>query len=135
MSEEIKAIETLKNIVIQEYDWWINKGDYAESNVKEANDAIKTILNLIEKQQKEINKLKEQNKKYQRIEKGTTIIYKSKAKYVREDRIEKYYVNKNKIRNKIKELEKIKNTEVNIFSHDFFTLERTIKVLQELLGE
>ena len=61
MSEEIKAIETLKNIVIQEYDWWINKGDYAESNVKEANDAIKTILNLIEKQQKEIEELKEDN--------------------------------------------------------------------------
>ena len=56
--EEKKAIETLKNIVIQEYDWWINKGDYAESNVKEVNDAIKTILNLIEKQQKEIEKLR-----------------------------------------------------------------------------
>jgi hypothetical protein len=59
--EEKEAIETFKNIVIQEYDWWINKDDYAESNVEEANDAIKTILKLIEKQQKEIEELKEDN--------------------------------------------------------------------------
>lgn len=56
--EEKEAIETLKNIVIQEYDWWIDKGDYAESNVEEAKDAIKIILNLIEKQEKEIEELK-----------------------------------------------------------------------------
>jgi ketol-acid reductoisomerase len=55
--KEKKAIETLKNIVIQEYDWWINKGDYAESNVKEANDAIKTILKLIKKQEKIIDEM------------------------------------------------------------------------------
>ena len=41
------------------------------------------FVNLIKKQQKEIDKLKEQNKQYQGIEDGTTIIYKSKAKYVR----------------------------------------------------
>ena len=96
---------------------------------------INLMISDIEYLLNEIKILKDENKKYQGIEEGTTIIYKSKAKYVREDRIEKYYVDKNKIREKIKELEKIKNTEVNIFSHDFLTLERTIKVLQELLEE
>ena len=44
-------------------------------------------------------------------------------------------ISTDEIGEKIKELEKNKNTEVNIFSHDFFTLERTIKVLEELLEE
>ena len=55
------------------------------------------ILNLIEQQQKEIEEFKG-------IKNGTTIIYKGKAKYIREDKINKYYVEKNKIRTKIKEL-------------------------------
>ena len=131
--EEKKAIETLKNIVIQEYDWWIDKGDYAESNVKEVNDAIKTILNLIKKQQKEIEELEAKNKQYQGIEKGTTIIYKSKAKYVREDKIEKYYIDKNKIREKIKELDELqKKSNLTGLITEY---QIKIQVLEELLGE
>ena len=61
-------------------------------------------------------KEKEKNKKYQGIENGTTIIYKSKAKYVREDRIEKYYFDKNKIREKIKTLRK---REEKIYKTDY----------------
>lgn len=84
------------------------------------------------------NKEKAKNKKYQGIENGTTIIYKSKAKYVREDRIEKYYIDKNKIREKIKELEefqeqhKIGNwADIPIEDYDL----DQINLLKELLGE
>ena len=72
-----------------------------------AQSDLRTLLNLIEKQQKEIEELEAKNKQYQGIEEGTTIIYKSKAKYVREDRIEKYYINKNKIREKMKEVKEL----------------------------
>lgn len=70
----------------------------------EQKELLKYKTDRIDQQQKEINELQEKNKKYQGIEEGTTIIFKSKAKYVREDKIEKYYINKNKIREKIKEL-------------------------------
>lgn len=92
---------------------------------------LKISLNLIKNQQKEIDKLKEKNKKYQGIENGTTIIYKAKAKYVREDRIKKYYVDKNKIREKIefyKRYGKVKN------SNEYVMCEE-IQVLEELLEE
>ena len=87
---------------------------------------LKTLLNLIKKQQKEIEKLKEKNKKYQGIEEGTTIIYKSKAKYVREDRIEKYYIDKNKIREFVK-----KETKQDTYNFDCISA----KKLEELLGD
>ena len=94
-------------------------------------EAIQGLLDLYQKE-------KEKNKKYQRIEKGTTIIYKSKAKYVREDRIEKYYIDKNKIREKIKELEQFQEQhkegtwgDIPIEDYDF----DKINLLKELLGE
>jgi hypothetical protein len=93
--EEKKAIERVLDFAITHID------DYeSEDNYK----YIETVKNLIAKQQKEIDKLKEQNKKYQGIENETTIIYKSKAKYVREDFIKRYYVDKNKIRERIKHI-------------------------------
>ena len=137
MSEEEKnSIEYLKSRI------YGNKGckfiDVAQSD-------LRTLLNLIEKQQKEINKLKEQNKKYQGIEDGTTIIYKSKAKYVREDRIEKYYIDKNKIREKIKELENCIDkpiVKLKVLQHGFthevntqFIIKTIINILNELLEE
>lgn len=63
-------------------------------------NAIKQAIQVIKKQQNELEK-------YQGIENGTTIIYKSKAKYVREDRILKYYVDKYKIREKNKRIRKL----------------------------
>lgn len=111
--EEKEAIETLKNIVIQEYDWWINKGDYAESNVKEANDAIKTILNLIKKHQKEIEGLKE--------------LLQKKNNYTHElekdlfEGCSNYVVRKDKIRKKMKEVKELSTA--------------GYEILKELLGE
>ena len=64
---------------------------------------ISMIINAIQGLLDLYNKEKE---KYKGIEEGTTIIYINKnAKYVREDKIEKYYISKNKIRAKIKEVE------------------------------
>ena len=113
--EEKKAIKNMK-VFARSHE------DMTGVTAKEINKALK----LIEKQQKEIEELEAKNKQYQGIEKGTTIIYKSKAKYVREDRIEKYYINKNKIREIIKEKAKTD-------TYNFKTID--IKDLEELLGE
>ena len=114
--EEKEAIERIKRQTDTTYEQRKNRLWYY----------LKISLNLIKKQQKEIDKLKEKNKKYQGIEKGTTIIYKSKAKYVREDRIEKYYINKNKIREFIK-----KETKQDTYNFDCIST----KKLEKLLGE
>lgn len=93
------------------------------------NKDIETIQGLLDLYQKE----KEKNKKYQGIENGTTIIYKSKAKYVREDRITRYYIDKYKIREKIKEIKKDENPSISSFQE--YAQEYAINKLQELLGE
>lgn len=122
--EEKKAIESIKFI----QDKCRNHETIIPiCSVTDLANAIDTVLHLIGNQQKEINKLKEQNKKYQGIEEGTTIIYKSKAKYVREDRIERYYVDKNEIREKIEFIKSLKEK--------FYYEENVISILQELLGE
>ena len=99
MSEEEKIVDRVSMI-----DQWKTSGDvYTQDEL----NAIGGLLDLYYKQQKEIEELEAKNKQYQGIEEGTTIIYKSKAKYVREDRIEKYYINKNKIREKMKEVKEL----------------------------
>lgn len=55
------------------------------------------VYRYILKKQKEIEE-------FRGIKNGTTIIYKGKAKYVREDKINKYYISKNKVREKIREV-------------------------------
>lgn len=133
--EEKEAILELKHFSNITAYW--KQEEYTNS---QTNSYIKIVLNLIKKQQKEIEELEAKNKQYQGIEDGTTIIYKSKAKYVREDRIEKYYVNKNKIREKIKELKEKGNYRdiYNPTGRVHFMKEETdyqIQVLYELLGE
>ena len=92
--EEQKAIEDIKNIVADLED--------AESGAvialqQDEIDSLKVIAELIDKQQKEIEE-------FRGIKNGTTIIYKCKAKYIREDKINKYYISKNKVREKIREV-------------------------------
>ena len=95
---------------------------YGTIDYKGIPNLYEPVIGLLDLYKKE----KEKNKKYQGIENGTTIIYKSKAKYVREDRIEKYYINKNKIREFIK-----KETKQDTYKFDCISA----KKLEELLGE
>ena len=130
MSEE-EAIKILENKVEKSKKIEIRNNPMLDIvyEIITENRAIETILDLY-------NKEKEKNKKYQGIENGTTIIFKSKAKYVREDRIEKYYINKNKIREKIKDLKKeqeeYKDSQEWEIQDDIVA---QIEVLEELLGE
>lgn len=50
---------------------------------------------------------------------------KAKKKYIVEDKINKYYISKDKIREKIKELEQIKNTALT---------ERTVEMMEDKIN-
>ena len=51
------------------------------------------------------------------------------------NKLQKDSINKDIIRDKIKELEEIKNKNIEYCSIDYFRLSRAINVLKELLGE
>jgi hypothetical protein len=120
--EEKEAIETFKNIVIQEYDWWIDKGDYAESNVEEANNSIKTILNLIEKQQKEIE---ETHNKLDKLDNADlTLVY-----------MNGFYDGENKWKDKIKEKIEFYKRYGKVKNSNEYVMCEEIEVLEELLEE
>lgn len=141
--EEKKAIEDIKNIVADLED--AESGAIISLQQEEIN-SLKIIAELVEKQQKEIeqqakeiarqdrsihklnlDKIQQQKEieEFRGIKNGTTIIYIGKAKYVREDKINKYYISKDKIREKIKEIEN---------EHTGST-RNALSVLQELLEE
>lgn len=108
--EEQKAIESLRK----------NRGvSFAYPNVIVMEKDIKTVLNLIDNQQREIEK-------FRGIKNGTTIIYKGKAKYVREDKINKYYISKDKIRKIIN----IRNND-DWYEDDYIIAVRKIRELLE----
>ena len=81
---------------------------------------VKTIINLIDKQQKEIEELKG-------IKNGTTIEYIGKATYWRKDKIEKYFISKDKIRELLKDIYYYYGQ-----NNDMFLID---KIRRELLGE
>ena len=60
MSEEQKeALEILKGLEFEEYDWYVKTDKiegHANDVVEKVEKALQTILNLFEKQQKEIEK-------------------------------------------------------------------------------
>lgn len=124
--EEKKAIETVKTITYE-------MGSIRESVEGHEEDlcALEKILNLIEKQQKEIEELKF---KYQARTDRTKVIIEDKQKEIKEahhkgfidGRISMKYEFQDKIRATIEDLEKHR-----IMSSDDFT----IKVLKDLLGE
>ena len=106
--EEKKAIEVFKNLV-DDLD-----GDEDWANIvlnKEELKSLRTIKNLIAKQQKEIEELKKPR-----------YIYNSKTEEITQIPINKNYISKDKIKDM---LEEIRNT-----GYPY-----TEKVLQELLGE
>ena len=81
---------------------------------------IQTLLNIIEKQQKEIEELKYKYKKYGKV-------------LFTEDAIKENYVSKNEIREKIEEIEDSLKEDC-IALHEFQRLAK-IDVLKELLGD
>ncbi len=117
MSEEEKiAIDYLIDNVV----YWLDKGqDFVVLDIDE-NEKLHTILNLIDKQQEEIEK------------------YKNKYEDLYDASVE-LYVSKDKIREKIKELENI----IHILMPTTTPMERkivfknvgAIEVLQDLLEE
>lgn len=130
MSEEEKeAIEILKNQIA---DYVI--GDYCrddclrEDLCKEDDcpyeKAIDIVLNLIEKQQKEIEEVhKAFNKKVELIVKNNKIV-------------DTEFISKDKIRDKIKGLEKaILSLTDDEWGYGRMELEERIRMLQKLLGE
>lgn len=108
--------------------WEETENDYEHELVRKDEE--------IEKQQKEIDKLKSENQIFQRIKNGTTIIFKAKKKYIIEDKINKYYISKDKIREKIKKLENKNKYYVDEKGKHIKTPEDyKISVLKELLEE
>ena len=99
--EEIKDYKTLLNLIEKQQE----EIDTYKETENDYEHEVKRYEEQIEKQQKEIDKLKSENQIFQRIKNGTTIIFKAKKKYIIEDKINKYYISKNKIRAKIEELQ------------------------------
>lgn len=123
--EEKKAIEDLKKLkkeCIEKYKVELDEKDNIDKPkafyLHQQIEAIHIVLNLLEKQQKEIEELKYKYKKYGKV-------------LFTEDAIKENYVSKNEIREKIKDL---RYNESLGFEQSF---EETFKieVLEELLGE
>ena len=124
--EEQKVIEKFKNAKTLNYQTVIRKlkHDKITDIAITRKEYIDTILNYIDKLLEENEELKEEI--YNLIkENHKHIDYIASMKKKHED----------KIRTKIKELEDIKNKNIDYCSKDYFQLERTIEVLKELLGE
>lgn len=62
-------------------------------------DLWKEVLNLINKLQKENGKLKKELETFNGLKNGTTIMFGAKTQYWRKDKIEKYFISKDIIRN------------------------------------
>ena len=116
--EEKRAIECLKNRL----EILHNNTQWATEN------SIKVVLNLIDKQQKEIEELK---KEYEELYKDNLKQWEDKCKLAIE--LDNETVSKDKIREKIKEIE---NVEIDKISREEYNRkEFAIEILLELLEE
>lgn len=138
--EEKKAVETLKDLASTIY--------YGDMNFIESDD-LKIILNLIEKQQKEIDlceeteialnnrimDLEEINKEHQKLngELREEIERQGNIREIEEKYIEENFISKDKIRERIKELEGQEDWYIENKSLD--DLYGRIDELKELLKE
>ena len=108
--EEKKAIEELKSFINdKDCVYWIGKN---------GEEAVKIILNLIEKQQKEIERL--EARKY---------MFNAETGEISQIPLNNNYINKDKIREKIEDLEK--QDKESKLSHNYLI----IPVLHSLLEE
>lgn len=106
--KEKRAIENIKD------EFYINGLGARYTELK--SEDLEILLSLLEKQQKEIEKLKYKYKKYGKV-------------LFTEDAIKENYVSKNEIREKIKTFKNIPNYGI------FESKEPIIRVLKEILGE
>ena len=129
--KEKNAIETL--IEIKEFS---KLSSYLDVKTKQLN-AIDIVTNLIEKQQKEIEKVKEnydelftkyEMKKILFVRKDHETNELISDLYIRKDILNADYISKDKIKEKIKELSKTQAYKVGLEEY-------TIKILNELLEE
>ena len=130
MSEEEKqAIEMLEKFITEHKLFNIKSADNLENN-------IKILLNLIEKQQKEIEELKTITREYESYKcgEGNKIVIASKEYFINgffEDFLNGY-ISKDKIREKIELLE-LKKAFSDEFTEEFYLSQ--IDLLKELLEE
>ncbi len=115
--EEKKARAFLRFYVSDDGDEYFNKDYCIDKNI------IETILHLIEKQQKEIEQMKED---YQILKDD---IEEHRIAYVDTPEFEEKYISKDKIKEKIEEL---KNRKIGA-STGIFAVQ--VDILEELLGE
>ena len=111
MSEEQKeALEILKGLEFEDYDWYVKTDKlegHADDVVIEVEKAMKTILNLIDKQQKEIEFYKIQELGYiQGYEDGKS--HKQTAIAIKNENAEQELIQR-KIETQQKEIEKLKS--------------------------
>jgi ATP:corrinoid adenosyltransferase len=131
---ENKIIETLKYIsqfIENRHDEGLR--DYLHIVIGRTDiNVIDETIYLLERKQKEIEELKQYKESVEGLKsKNKTIIDNNELQIF----LKRDYVEKDKIREKIKELENFKNKNLIMYSHDFFGIERIIKVLEELLEE
>lgn len=129
MSEEEKIIENVKQ-TIEEYEEVIQE-EQEKGNVEdveseiETKQAIQGLLDLYTKQKQTIDKLQKENALYKKIH-GNLATEVNRKLYTSN------YISKNKIRNKIKEVD----TETGIgFELDKDEINGARTILEELLGE
>ena len=120
MSEEENAIETLKEVASDDFD---TLGDDISPKMAQS------ILNVISKQQKEIEELKEKNKKLETQVAGDKIQRLEYQKFLVQD-----FISKDKIRAKIKELEDNMILFTN-YKEKFNRYKYARDILEKTLGE
>ena len=122
--KQIEAIQKLKRIDIKYFlSGMMEQSNYIVEKAEEVNNAIGIVLKLLEKQNKEIERLYKDN---YRLDRENQLKF-EKAVDTSD------YVNKDKIREKIKEIEDSLKEDC-IALHEFQRLAK-IDVLKELLGE
>ena len=126
--EEKEAIKKIKSF--NQYNWEMNNLKEKEF-AKPYFDAIETVLNLIETQQKEIEELKEKNKELEQEQ------VKRRWVHIKENgEVEPlFYISKDKIKAKIEEIKKKRDKKPkNEKESGFNFVENTqITILQSLL--
>lgn len=124
--EEKNAINFFKKLEFDEYEWWYDGEEYETREETEIvfEKAQKTILNLIDKQQEEIEELKRDYEIITDDMKNHNVVYTDMPEF------EERYISKDKIRDKIEQLEKEKDL---YFEKQI--IQGKINLLKELLGE
>ena len=129
--KQIEAIQKLKRIDIKYFlSGMMEQSNYIVEKAEEVNNAIGIVLKLLEKQQKEIERLYKDNFRLDR---------ENQLKFERAVDTSDY-VNKEIIRNKIaelqEELKKCEELDLGVIrQEEILVLKQKIKVLKELLGD